>query len=152
MKKVSVILAAVLITASTAFATACSYHDNDERPITFEQLPIEAQNFVKQYFANGEISYVILDNGILFDDYSVIFANGDKLDFDNNGLWTDVECRHNAVPSEIVPREISDYVKKHSPSAKIVEIKRDRNEWEVKLSGGVEFKFNSSFRLVEFDD
>ncbi len=151
MKKLSVILAATFLAVASAFATTDELIDN-ERPITFEQLPATAQAFIKSNFAKDEISYAILDKGILFDDYTVVFVNGNKLEFDDNGEWTEVKCRYSAVPNNIVPREISDYVKKHNPSSKIVEIKRDRNVWEIKLSGGLELKFNSSFRLVEVDD
>lgn len=151
MKKLSVILAATFFVVTSAFAVSDELI-NDERPITFEQLPAAAQSFIKSNFGKEEISFVIKDNGILFDEYSVAFVSGDKLEFDDKGQWTEVKCRYSAVPNNIVPHEISDYVKKHNPSAKIVEIKRDRKEWEVKLSGGLELKFNSSFRLVEIDD
>ena len=152
MKKLSVILATIFISASTAFAATFHSNDSDERPITFEQLPAEAQNFIKSYFSPADISYAIIDKGIFFDDYSVMFTNGDKLEFDDDGKWTEVQCRKSAVPQAIVPKQIVDYVKQYYPTATINEIKRDRNEWEVKLSGGLEFKFNSSFRLVEVDD
>lgn len=151
MRALTVILAATFITLSAAVAATWDLRDN-ERPIRYEELPAEAQSFIKSYFAKEEVSYAILDKGILFDEYSVVLANGDKLDFDNKGNWTEVKCRYSAVPSGIVPRQISDYVKQYNQSAKIVEIKRDRNEWEVKLSGGLEYKFNSSFGLVEVDD
>ena len=151
MKKLSIFLAAIFFAAASAYAVTDELI-NDERPITFEQLPATAQSFIKSNFGKEDISFVIKDKGILFDEYSVAFVNGNKLEFDDKGEWTEVKCRYSAVPNNIVPREISDYVKEHNPSAKIIEIKRERNEWEVKLSGGLELKFNSSFRLVEIDD
>lgn len=151
MRTLALILSATFITLSAAVAASWDLRDN-ERPIRYEELPAAAQSFIKSHFAKEEVSYAILDKGIFFDEYSVVLANGDKLDFDNKGHWTEVKCRYSAVPNDIVPRQISDYVKQYNPSAKIVEIKRDRNEWEVKLSGGLEYKFNSSFSLVEVDD
>ena len=30
--------------------------------------------------------------------YDVIFTNGDKLEFDKKGVWTEVNCKYSAVP------------------------------------------------------
>ena len=100
MRALTVILAATFITLSAAVAATWDLRDN-ERPIRYEELPAEAQSFIKSYFAKEEVSYAILDKGILFDEYSVVLANGDKLDFDNKGNWTEVKCRYSAVPSGI---------------------------------------------------
>ena len=151
MKKITMTLFAIVATATSLFATSL-YTFAQDKPISSNELPAEAQNFIKSYFSPADISYAIIDKGIFFDDYSVMFTNGDKLEFDDDGKWTEVQCRKSAVPQAIVPKQIVDYVKQYYPTATINEIKRDRNEWEVKLSGGLEFKFNSSFRLVEVDD
>ncbi len=151
MRKVTVILAATIIAATAAIAASFEIRDN-EKPIQFNELPAAAQHFVKQHFAKEEVSYTIKDNGVVWDEYTVVFQSGVKLEFDDKGEWTEVECRYSEVPSAIVPKEISDYVKKHNPSAKIIEIKRDHNEWDVKLTGGLELTFNKSFKLTEFDD
>ncbi|MBR2976447.1 MAG: PepSY-like domain-containing protein, partial [Alistipes sp.] len=94
----------------------------------------------------------IMDKGIVWDEYTVVFVSGTKLDFDDDGKWLEVNCRYSEVPAAIVPNQISDYVKSYYPKSKITEIKRERNEWEVKLTGGLELTFNSSFRLTDMDD
>lgn len=38
--------------------------------------------------------------------YDVIFTNGDKLEFDKKGVWTEVNCKYSAVPVAVVPEAI----------------------------------------------
>ena len=32
----------------------------------------------------------------------LIFTNGDKLEFDKKGVWTEVNCKYSAVPVAVV--------------------------------------------------
>ena len=56
------------------------------------------------------------------------------------------------IPADLVPKKIASYVAKHYPTAKIVELSRNRNEWEVELNNGTELTFGSDFKLREIDD
>ena len=40
--------------------------------------------------------------------YDVIFTNGDKLEFDKKGVWTEVNCKYSAVPVAVVPDAIKE--------------------------------------------
>lgn len=149
MKKISMILLSIVAFVSTASATTIFDHD---RRIDYSALPAEAQHFVSSYFAEERVSFVELDEGIVSNEYKVVFESGLKLEFDGAGNWTEVDCRHEAVPQAIIPAAISDYVKSSYPNAKVVEIKRERHEWEVKLSSGLELTFDKSYRLIDVDD
>ena len=48
--------------------------------------------------------------------------------------------------------EIREYVATHYPKNQITELKRDHNEWEVKITGGFELTFNKDMHLVDIDD
>ncbi len=76
----------------TAFTLQAAQADND-KAITFNQLPNKAQTFIKKHFANHKVAFVKMDKKILNSDYDVILANGNKLEFDKNGEWTDLDCR-----------------------------------------------------------
>ena len=142
----------ILITLTCLFAFAFISKASDDKPITFEQLPQSAQQFVKKYFADRVISVVKLDAEIMGKSYEVIFNNGDNLEFDKNGTWTSLECKQSTVPDAVVPAQILDYVKKNYQGVVIRQIsKEDRGAYEVELSNGLELKFNKSFQLVEID-
>ena len=125
---------------------------NSNRPITVENLPQKAQQFIKKYFSQVGVTYATEDRDILSKEYEVMFAEGTKVDFSSNGEWRSVECRSAAVPAGIIPQQINEYVKQNYSNAKVVKIDRDRNDYEVSLSNRLELTFNKSFRLVEIDD
>lgn len=151
MKKITMLLVALFMFAVATPTWSYTTLDYD-RPIEFNELPAAAQTFVKEYFAKDKVSYVMIDEGLVFKEYKIIFESGAKVEFTGDGKWKDVECRYDAVPKGIVPDKIANYVKKHYPSSKITEINRERHEWDIKLSGGLELTFNRSFKLVDIDD
>ena len=80
-----------------------------------------------------------------------MLSNGVELQFEHDGSFEKIESR-SGVPAEIVPVQIADYVKTHSPNSIIVEFEIARRYFEVKLSNGMELTFNSRYNLVELDD
>ena len=105
-RNISLALVALFTVSTTAMA-------DDDRPIDFSQLPKTAQATVKKHFASSEILYSTQD-GIVFKTYDVMFANGDKIEFDSKGNWKDVETM-NGVPTAFVPAQIQNFVKKSYP-------------------------------------
>lgn len=151
MKRITMTLCAIMISAVTLFAAShvTSYED---RAITFDKLPANAQEFVNTYFANEEISHIILDRDVASVDYNVTFLSGTKLEFDSKGEWTEVDTRNGVVPKELIPQAIAEYVKSNYPNREITEISRNRTHTEVTLNGGLELTFNKKYKLVNVDD
>lgn len=136
-----------ILAASTA--SACT---GDDRPITMEQLPAEARQFVVQHFADVQVAYVSEDPDVFSKTYDVGFVNGNKVEFDKNGAWKDVDCTYTAVPAGIVPLPVADYLRKTYPQAVVKKIDRDKRGCEVTLDNGFELKFDQQYRLREIDD
>lgn len=121
--------------------------DND-RVITFEQLPAEAQTMLKKYFADKVPLVVTVD----WDDYTVIYQSGEKVEFDKKGSWKDLNCKTSAVPAALIPEQIKASVKKTFPGATVIKLGRDRRGYDVKLNNGMELEFNKKFQIVGIDD
>lgn len=151
MKKISIIFLSLVAFVATASASPLAVFDKD-RHIEFSQLPANAQAFVTKNFAAERVSYVELDEGIVSNEYKVVFESGLKLEFDGSGNWTEIDCRHQPVPQSLVPKQIVSYVASKYPNHQIVELKRDRYEWEVKLSNGLELSFDKKYNLTDIDD
>jgi hypothetical protein len=149
MKKSIMTLLGIAMAAATAMAAPLT---DDDRAIKYEQLPVKARTFITNHFPNEQPSYMFEDRDLAHTEYKVMLESGVKIEFDGTGEWNDVECRSGAVPADIVPKKIADYVAKKYPANKIVEISRDHNDWEVKLNGGLELTFNRDYRLVDVDD
>ena len=121
--------------------------DNDQ-VITFDRLPATAQTMLKQNFSDKVPLVITAD----WDDYKVMYTNGDKVEFDKKGNWRDIECKTSQVPAALIPAQIVANVNATFPGATITEIDQDRRGYSVKLSNGLELEFNRSFQIVELDD
>lgn len=125
--------------------------DND-KPINMTQLPTTAQQTIKKYFGNKKVALAKQESGLFEKSYDVVFNNGERVEFDRKGNWTEIDCKASAVPAGLIPAKISQYVKTTYPGAKIVQIEKDDSQYEVKLSNRLEITFNKNFQVVDIDD
>ena len=140
----------VLLVCVFTFSTA-ALADSD-KPIQIGQLPTPAQTFITTHFSKHKVALAKMESDMLSKNYEVIFTNGDKVEFDRTGGWTEVKCTRNPVPEAIVPAAIRDYVKTNYPDAEILKIERSKKEYEVKLSNRWEIKFNNQMQVIDIDD
>lgn len=143
MKKLLMMFLGLVVFSSTVLA-------DDDKPISIAQMPKQAQQFIAEYFPGIQVSFATQE-GKAARSYDVVFTNGNKVEFDRNGAWTNVECKHSSVPDGIIPAPIAGYVKKHFPETKIVQIEKEDKRYEVELSNSVDLTFNKSFKLLEVD-
>lgn len=126
--------------------------EGDDRPVRIEQLPARAQQFLKTHFGAVDISYAKEDSEWREHTYEVVFVDGNKVEFNRTGEWREVDCKYTSVPQAIVPQPILGYVKENHRGQRILKIERDRRGYEVKLSGGLELKFDRNFKVTGIDD
>lgn len=146
MKKTLLTLCSVLL---AAVAMACT---DDDRIISYDKLPAEAKNLIEQHFAEERVALVSEDRDWLSPSYEVKFATGGELKFDSEGVWREIDCAPAAVPTALVPAQILQKVARDFDGRQVVKIDRDRRDYEVKLEGGLELKFDLQFNLIELDD
>lgn len=127
------------------------YADND-KPIQVTQMPSAAQQFIKQHFSGQKVAMAKMESDFFDKSYEVIFANGNKVDFDKKGNWKDVDCKFSSVPVAIIPTAILKYVKANYPDTHILKIDQDKKDFEVKLSNRIELKFDKRFNLIDIDN
>lgn len=144
MKKINVLLL-VFAVSLTAFA-------GNDKPIGEDKLPVAAREFITGHFSGVEISLATVDRELLDTTYKVFFTNGNKVEFDKKGKWTEIDCKYSRVPENAVPEEIGRYVSTHHKENYVKEIDRDKRDYEVKLNNGIELKFDLRFRLIGYDD
>lgn len=125
--------------------------DND-KAIQAAQLPIKAQEFIKQYFPTNDIALAKMESEFLDKNYEVVFVSGDKVEFHHNGEWGKIDCRFSVFPLPIVPQQIKDYVAKFYPNLSICQIEHDRKGYEIQLSNGIELRFNRNYQIIDIDN
>ena len=137
-----------LIMASTLLLPV---HADDDKPIQFSGLPRTAQQFVMQNFADKKVALAKMESDFFGKNYDVIFVNGDKVEFGRSGNWKKIKCKYSQVPASLVPNPIMVYVRDNYPECKIIELEKEENTYEAKLSNGWELKFNKNFELIDLD-
>lgn len=113
-------------------------------------------SFVNTYFPNTEVIANIKDGF----DCDVTLSDYTQIGFDANLFgkldWDEVDCRHSngnmAVPTALVPAEITNYVGKIHGTQSIVKISKDNRGYDIELSNGIEIEFDRRFNVVDFDD
>ncbi len=143
MKKTIISLALAIISISVVKA---------DKPVTFNQLPAAAQTFINVNYPGEKVSFALVDDDFIRPDYSVVLANGTKIQFENNGTLEKIESRKGDIPAGIIPVQIVEMVKAHYPDAQIYEYEIGRRTYEVTLSNRMELKFSSNFNVIEVDD
>lgn len=146
MKKI-IIIALAVFTLGIITAKA----DND-RLIAKENLPKKAQQFIDSNFKNSKITYVKDESYFLEKSYEVLFADGTKVEFNRKGEWKEIDCRHSSIPATIVPAKILEYVNSNYQDVRILQIERDRVDYEIKLSNQLEITFDKKFNIIDIDN
>ena len=139
--KAILLLAAMLVMSFSAKA------DHDQ-VITFDQMPEVAQALHKQYFA-GKVPLVVT---VDWDDYTIRYESGEKVEFDKQGNWKEIDCRASQVPVELIPDEIKANIAATFPGTIILKIERNRRGYEVKLNNGLEVEYSPTFQVIDIDD
>lgn len=124
----------------------------NDKVISKNQLPAQAQSFLNENFADVKISYAKQETDFIERSYEVVLADGTKLEFTKKGNWKEVDCRYSEVPSAIVPAPIKNYINENYSDSRVLKIERDSRGYEVKLSNKLELKFNNDFKIVDIDD
>lgn len=144
IQKIAIMLVLALCTFSTIEA-------GNDKPISFRDLPRQAQSTINKYFNKQKVTLYSQESSLLSKSYNVVFTNGDKIEFNKNGEWKEIDCNNRAVPTNLVPYQIKNYVSKNYRGSKIVKIERKKLTYEVELSSRIELTFDKKFNLLEVD-
>lgn len=125
-----------------------------EQVISQKELPAAAKSFLQKYFPNGKVDYVLLEkNHLSSDEYKTKLSNGVEIEFNQKGVWKDIDGHHNEIPAKLIPKNIYTYAKSKFPNAKIVKIEKSSfGNYDIKLSNGLELEFDSKGNFKRIDD
>lgn len=118
-----------------------------DRPLTFEKLPQQAQQFINQNFKDVGFLSAMKDDG----KYDVVLKDGTEIEFTRKGEWKKVDCHLTAIPEAVIPLTILTYVKAQFPDNFIVKIDKDSREYEVELNNNIDLKFDKNGNFMYAD-
>ena len=84
--------------------------------------------------------------------HTIRYESGEKVEFDKQGNWKEIDCRSTLVPVELIPEEIKANINATFPNAIILKIERSLRGYEVKLNNGLEVEYSPSFQVIDIDD
>lgn len=151
MKKTFKWIPALLVAFLSIAMFSCS-DDDEDQPITYDQLPAMSKDFIKTYFSGEEIVSVTFDKDKNNKEYEVLLRNGFDLSFNTSGEWISVDGPLGAtIPDGIAPQPIVNYVSTNYPNEGINEIEKVKTGYEVELTNGYELNFNQNGDFVSLD-
>lgn len=117
--------------------------------ISQNELPKPAQEFISNHFGSQKISSVTQKvEHQTKTEYEVRFENLTEIEFDAKGNWKEVDGNRNIIPTGFISSEILNYTNQNFPKEKIIEIEKERSNFKVKLTNGLEIKFGSDGKFI----
>ena len=137
----------LLLIAATLTFSAASAQDSK---VTFNDLPADAINFVREHFLVDHIASVWKDTHYNDEEYTVIFRDGLEIEFNGNGDWKELKARHGKVPDHVVPEKILAHVSATFPFESIKEVSRNltKKRYKAELTDDQELKFDENFNFI----
>lgn len=126
--------------------------DDDDEVVNQSELPAVAQAFLDTHFEGIEVARVERDTETQGVRYDVLLRDGTELEFDQNGNWTDVDCKTRAVPVAIVPEPITAYVTAQYPNLLIVQIEHESYGYDIDLSNDLDIRFDPQYNVIRIGD
>ena len=131
------------------FTVSCSSEDKEFDNVV---LPMPAQLFVKQYFADATYSRVEKEKDDGFWKYEVWLSDGSQVEFDEKGEWKSVECKYSVLPKGIIPSVIAEDIAKKYPDLKPYKIEKEVGGYEIDIPGyDLYYSYNGMFIRAEID-
>lgn len=146
MKK---ILSMVAFATATLFALqSCS---DDDKLVSYNELPSVAKEFVSNNFPAATITSTLKDHDTFGYTYQVTLSDGTAIEFEKDGEWIEVENRVSGVPTSVLPAKILEYITTNYANTFVVDIEKDRG-YDVELNTGLDLDFDSDGNFVRIDN
>jgi len=118
--------------------------------ISIDDLPASVKAFIEQNFPQALISYAEQD-GSINPIYEACLDDGTEIQFDNSGKWKKIDCNFRAIPNNLVPEYVANYVQINFSDAQIVKIEKEGQGYGVELNNGLDLKVSRGGAYISMD-
>ena len=143
MKRIAILLAGIMLFASSVFA------NNDSNEVKVPKMSPITQSTLKTYFPGKEI---VKANKIKSKAKNVLelwLDDGAYLQFDKDGQWIHVEYDKGAVPQAMIPGKIQMYLHTKYPDGNVVKMLKDKKgNYEIHLIDGTTLLFDNQMKFM----
>lgn len=124
--------------------------EKEDVVIEENKLPEAAQHYLDTHFHDAAVIQVVKDREGLRNEYEVVLEEHIVLEFNGKGEAESVRSAQQ-LPDSIIPASISAYVKANYAAEYITGWELDDRGQEVRLSNGMELKFNAAGEFLRID-
>ncbi len=103
------------------------------RMVFANDLPIHVKLFVQKHFPLQSISFVEYKD----TEYEIYLNDGTEVNFTENGIWKNIDCKQQAVPASLLPEKAITLVRSLFDDALIVKVGKNTKGYEVTLSNAI---------------
>lgn len=126
---------------------------SQDKIVTYSEVPIQIQNYVKEHFPKNNVIQSKIDNEGLSKEFDLILSDNIELEFDRNNNIKSIDSKsHTKLPQSVIPKKIWEYVEFNYPQNYIIEWDLDRKHQSVKLENGIELEFTLKGVFLRIDN
>lgn len=151
MKEMKRMIRILMIAICCMLSCNMAANAGNDKPISVNALPAKVQTLLSQHFNDQKVMLATIESGVVSRSYDVVLQNGTKLEFDKKGNLTEVDCKQDIVPAQLIPQAIRNYLKDNYAGQSVKKIEMNKNEYEVELANGLDLTFNKHFQLIDID-
>lgn len=115
-------------------------------------MPLQANNFIETYFVTATVVKVEKDIRSLDEFYEVRLADGTQIDFNETGIWTEVDGNNKSIPTQFINENIVKYVTTNYTTTTIEGIDKKTYDFDVDLVNNTELRFDINGKFLGFDN
>lgn len=141
----------LILTLTSLFVCCTNAPVAQETAVAIDDLPAPAQQFIKQHFDSVQVKKVIREQRASLMQYEVDLKGGIDLQFDRNGVCTEVSSKKDPIPTAVMPEAIQQQLEARFPGMGVIKYEHDSRLYDINLADGTEVTFNRAMRLIDVD-
>lgn len=139
----------LIVTILAVIAIICASFAGHNNTISYDQLPIDAQEFISHHFNGVEIDKATHCSSPE-SGYQVLFDNGTMVTFNSEGKWLTIHCATGShIPMTSLPAQLRDFMAQHHPEQSVVGMEHNAEGYLVYLSNNTTLQFDKFMHFVK---
>ena len=134
--------AKMMVFALIGMMTKSMSSNASDKMVFAKDLPAEVKAFVQQNFPRQSVAYAKMKSTSEGTVYEVSLNDGTEVVFNQDGAWSMVDCKSEAVPASLMPASMPSFLGSLFSSNKVVKLSRTINGYVAALSNGYSMKLD----------
>jgi hypothetical protein len=136
----------LLLSAAALFVTVLSVKAQEQETLYRSELPSKVRSFLT-YF-KSPLHHAVRATDESSTTYDIVLNNKTEIQFAENGSWTIIDGKGNAVPYKFLDKPIQEYIKNNGKNVVVTKIERTDSECKLALSNGQNCHFGANGTLL----